>query len=209
MKVKIGPYLTYYGPYQIVNLLRFFGVPQQTRENLAERLIGTWVGRLCEKVHEWRNSKRVYVRIDETDTWNFAETLAHIILPMLEQHKKNTPGAPDVDDEDVPEYLRRSAAPPVDETTGETDELWHFRWQWVLDEMIWAFSQINDPDNEDHFWSSEWHAAFENPDMEAALAAMREKPESEIFDRAGYEAHHARINRGTTLFGKYYRSLWE
>lgn len=209
MKVKIGPYATYYGPYQIVGILKFVGVPKQTRENFAEWLTETWFGRLCERIQLWRNSKRVYVRIDNTDTWNFAETLAHIILPMLEQHKKNNHGSPSVDDEDVPAYLRRSAAPPVDETSGNTDELWHFRWQWVLDEMIWAFSQINDPNNEDHFWSREWHEAFDDPDMENALAAVREKSESEIFDRAGYEAHHARINRGTTLFGKYYRSLWE
>lgn len=209
MKVIIKPLKPYCGPYQITGLLRFIGVSEQTQKNLAEWLIGTWFGRLCETIHGWRKRRRVYVRIDGTDTWNMAETLADIILPMLEQYKQNNHGSPAVDDEDVPTYLRRTAAPPVDETSGDTDELWHFRWQWVLDEMIWAFQQITDPENEDYFWSPEWHAAFEDPDMEKAMAAIRSKPESEIFDREGYEAHHARINRGTTLFGKYYRSLWE
>lgn len=209
MKVIIKPYKPYWGPYQIAGLLRFIGVSKQTYNNLAEWLIGTWFGRFCEYIADRRRRKRVYVRIDETDTWNMAETLADIILPMLEQHKQNNQGSASVDDEDVPSYLRRTAAPPVDESSGETDELWHFRWQWVLDEMIWAFSQIADPKNEDQFWSPEWHEAFEDPDMETAMAAIRAKPESEIFDRVGYDAHHARINRGTTLFGKYYRSLWE
>jgi hypothetical protein len=49
--------------------------------------------------------------------------------------------------------------------------------------MIWAFTQILDDDADDPFFK-------------------------DGFDLAGYNAHNARIQSGTILFGKYYRSLW-
>jgi hypothetical protein len=210
MKVYVGPYVSHLGSRQLADrVLRFCFFPEAWRTRVGDWLATTWLETLCEKINAWRIKRRTRVTIHEYDTWNMAETLADIILPMLEQHKQNNHGSPRVDDEDVPVYLRRAAAPPVDESSGDTDELWHFRWQWVLDEIIWAFSQITDPNNEDQFWSREWHEAFEYPDIEVSINYIRSKPESDMFDREGYEAHHARINRGTTLFGKYYRSLWE
>ncbi len=82
--------------------------------------------------------QKISVKIDPWDTWSMDVTLAHIILPMLKQLKETKQGAPYVDDEDVPEHLRKSAAPPT-ENEWDTDDNHFKRWDYVLDEMIFAF----------------------------------------------------------------------
>lgn len=88
-----------------------------------------------------RKNRRVDVHIDKYDTYNMDHTLAHIIVPMLEQLKATTTGAPPVEFKDVPEELH----PPEEQipklyTHGVTDDNYFKRWNWVLDEMIWAFT---------------------------------------------------------------------
>lgn len=86
---------------------------------------------------------RQEVELDEFDTWGMDSTLSHIIVPMLEQLKATKHGAPHVDNEDVPEELHM----PADYNwghTGKTDENWFARWDYVLDQMIWAMTQIRD-----------------------------------------------------------------
>ena len=71
--------------------------------------------------------------------WNY--TLAHIILPMLKQLRKDKHGAPCVDDKDVPKELRSTAAPPKKHEWDVDDN--HFkRWDWVMGEMIVAFEMV-------------------------------------------------------------------
>ena len=78
------------------------------------------------------------IHIDQYDTWSMDCTLALIIAPMLKQLKESTHGAPFTDNEDVPEELRSET-----DTLGLGDT--HFqKWDWILDEMIWAFSNYND-----------------------------------------------------------------
>ena len=79
-----------------------------------------------------------YVKIDRYDTWSMDSTLAPIILPMLKQLKKDKHGAPFVDDEDVPEELKSTSA-PAKENEYDTDAHHFARWDWVMDEMIFAF----------------------------------------------------------------------
>ena len=78
------------------------------------------------------------VHIDRYDTWSMDHTLADIILPMLRQLKEAKHGAPFTDDSDVPEYLRSYMAQPK-ENEWDTDSLHFMRWDWILDEMIFAF----------------------------------------------------------------------
>jgi hypothetical protein len=76
-------------------------------------------------------------------------TLAHIILPMLKQLNKVKHGAPNVDDEDVPEELKSTSAPPK-EDVWDTDANHFKRWDWVMNEMIWAFEyKLKDTDLDD------------------------------------------------------------
>jgi hypothetical protein len=92
-----------------------------------------------------------YVRIDRWDTWSMDSTLAAIVLPMLRQLQDTKHGAPHVDDEDVPEVLRSTAAEPK-ENEWDTDSNHFLRWDWVLDEMIWAFEQKVADDAEGQFF---------------------------------------------------------
>ena len=84
--------------------------------------------------------QKVSVKIDPWDTWSMDHTLAHIVVPMLFQLKKTKHGAPHVDSEDVPEHLR----PTQEELAaynkdGTTDDKFFVRWDWVMDEIIFAF----------------------------------------------------------------------
>lgn len=155
---------------------------------------------LC--VDRWvsdHTKRKICVKIHDYDVWSMDSTLAPIILPMLKLLKVKKQGAPSVDDDDVPEELRSTAVPPVDIDTGHTDANWFKRWEWVMDEMIWAFEQINDENSDDKFFE---HEAVDDPDD--ALDPSKCK-----FDKKGYEAHQFRIDRGLRLFGKYFRGLWD
>lgn len=90
-----------------------------------------------------KGERKVIVKIDKEDTWAAYITLAHIIHPLLIELKKTKHGVPFTDDEDVPEgqNLRSTEAPPI-KHTWDADDNFFKRWEWIIDEMIWAFNQI-------------------------------------------------------------------
>ena len=147
------------------------------------------------------------VRIDRYDTWSMDHTLADIILPMLKQLDATKHGAPHVDDEDVPEYLRSHMAQPK-EHEWDTDSLWHMRWDWVLAEMIWAFEQKVKDDAEGQFFD---HSAYENDNVPIKewLADINNRASKVKYDEAGHQVWLARKANGLRLFGKYYEALWD
>jgi hypothetical protein len=139
------------------------------------------------------------IAIDKYDTWSMDHTLAMIIVPMLKQLKATKHGSPLVDDEYVPEHLRSTAAPPKEHEWDVDDN--HFkRWDYVLDEMIWAMEQIVDDNDEDPFYD------MSNVNEEAGIM---EQIDAILCDRAGLQKHHERINNGTKLFGIFFQSLWD
>ena len=215
MRVYIGPYKNWFGPYQLAEKLCFWAkktevdvwghkdypdyvfklgewfaygkwrgideAPRTTRNEETE----TWLYKLMQW-YDNKKSRKVKVRIDPYDTWSMDTTLAIIILPMLKQLKETKHGSPIVDMEDVPEYMRTTDTPDYSEQltfdwyNDESDDQKckcdiHTRWNWVMDEMIWAFEVLNDSDKT-------W--AFE---------AEEDK----------------RFNNALRLFGKYYRGLWD
>jgi len=93
------------------------------------------IGRYPKKSNRERKIK---VQIDPWDTWSMDHTLAYIVVPMLKQLKETKHGAPYVDDSDVPEHLTKAAAPPPKDEW-DVDENHFKRWDWVMDEMIFAF----------------------------------------------------------------------
>jgi hypothetical protein len=84
--------------------------------------------------------------IHSWDTWSMDHTLSYIIVPMLKQLKETKHGAPAVEFKDVPEELMPSDSEAVKKlyTHGETDDNYFKRWDYVLDEMIWAFTYKRD-----------------------------------------------------------------
>lgn len=188
MKVKIGPYPNWFGPYQLCDLLRFIGVSEKTRRN--------WASKINEKPFQWFHDtfqkRKVKIRIDYYDVWSMDHTLALIILPMLKLLKVNKHGSPIVDDEDVPEELRRTSAPPC-ENEWDTDEFFHARWDWVMNEMIWAFEMISTDDDWEH---------------NVLITGTKDETGRKIM----WETHkktQERISNGFRLFGKYYQDLWD
>ena len=164
-----------------------------------------WLTKVCQgwaKIASFFNRKIDYVKIDYWDTWNMDSSLSQIILPMLKQLKARKHGAPYVDDEDVPPKLRSTtkAAQKAKKEEWDTDGNHFKRWDYVLDEMIWAFEQLNDDDHDSKFFD---HSKVdESGDLNRQMSQIK-------FDKKGYKAHHERISNGTRLFGKYYRSLWD
>lgn len=143
MKVYIGRYPKYIGPYHVSNAFRYIGIPESVCDS-----IGDWLSEFS--FFNWLDSKRkrkIKIRIDNYDTWNMDYTLALIILPMLKQLKENekTGSLFSVDNEDVPKKLRSKKVkdPYAD---AESVEAMFKKWNWIMDEMIFAFDQILEDD---------------------------------------------------------------
>jgi hypothetical protein len=153
--------------------------------------------------------RKIKVRVDYYDVWSADHTLALIIHPVLLKLKEVKHGSPFVDNEDVPEHLR-SIQVSERENKWDVDENYEARWNWVLDEMIWAFEQCTKEDNgEDQFYSGEVDLLFVK-DEETGLSRVIDGPKSTFkIDSEGEKAHYARIKNGHRLFGKYYFGLWD
>lgn len=236
MKIKIGPYKNWFGPYQLAKALCFWVKKRPDEDGLMDKPrwvhnFGEWlahgsvepepeVGEVRSFTRErhntllyrfllWLDSKRarkIYVHIDRWDTWSMDNTLAHIILPMLKQLNDTKHGAPWVDDEDVPEEFRSTSVPPK-ENDWDTDDNHFKRWDWVLAEMIFAFESKLDDSWEDQFHTGEFDFAFKK--LENGMSEMVRGPNNTSkVDWEGKEAYQKRISNGFRLFGKYYESLW-
>ena len=166
-----------------------------------------------------------YVKIDKYDTWSMDHTLADIILPMLKQLRDTKHGSPLVDLEDVPEELRMVGHEDAssqftldldnpEEYGKDSWELTHRRWEWVLNEMIFAFEHHVDETWEEAFSTGvhdlihvpcEW---YENG--KPKLYSLEHGPNhTHKCDYEGMRKVYARIDNGFRLFGKYYRGLWD
>lgn len=176
MKVYIGKYKNHWvSPYKIIEKVFFW----KDWDNISYD--EPWVERLADILDPFCQSynytmekffpRKVKIRIDYWDTWNMDDTLSLIILPMLKQLKETKHGSAVVDDQDVPDHIKSSDV--------------HDRWDWVMNEMIWAFEQINNDDYDDVYFV----------DGQIDVDKMKEVED--------------RISNGLRLFGKYYRGLWD
>jgi hypothetical protein len=217
MRVYINKYRNHWlSPYTILEKVFFW------REiDYEEPLIDKWSDRLnpiCEairKVLDKVNPKIDYVKIDYWDTWSMDNTLAPIILPMLKQLRETKQGSPFVDLEDVPEHLRTTGTQEYDEQSVfdfyKEDKSYdddypniHSRWEWVLDEMIWAFEQKADDDAEAQFFDhSECDDEKKPWDNDGNYVSKLK------VDWDGLKAWQKRKENGFRLFGKYYEGLWD
>jgi hypothetical protein len=184
-------------------------------EKWSERLVP--VSQAIQWVWDRVHPEIKAIKIDYWDTWSMDHTLSPIILPMLRQLKEVKHGGPHVEDEDVPEHLRSTAAPPK-ENDWDTDENWFKRWDWVMGEMIFAFECKVDDSWEDAFRSGDhdmlWipvdAAGNQVPKGEHKFYQMKDGPKNTYkCDYDGMRVVEARIQNGFRLFGKYYQALWD
>lgn len=244
MKVKIGKYKGWFGPYQLAEAIMFW-VPKEKDEygfpHTADRVhkFGEWlahgsiepepeVGEVSSwgedrpetwvyKLLKWIDSKKkrkISVHIDKWDTWNMETTLGYIVRPMLKQLKETTHGAPWVDDEDVPERLRSTSAPALTEeekNVGAVDDNHFKRWEYVLDEMIFAFESLtggSDEDWEFKFTTGEYD--YRSVKQEDGNYLMVHGPDHTAeTDWDARKEYAERVKNGFRLFGKYFQNLWD
>ena len=136
------------------------------------------------------------VEIDKWDTWNCDMTLAKIIYPLLIEYKETTHSYSYVDNEDVPFELRcisdNDRIPGQGELfpLNDSEDADLKKWNYVLDKMIESFGLLaND-------WESDYYEQLDElQDIRVTLAEIR--------------AIEERIQEGITLFGKYYRGIWD
>ena len=217
MKVYTNKYRYHWlSPYTILEKVFFW------REiDYKEPLIDKWSDRLqpiCEalrKVLDKVHPKIDYVKIDYWDTWSMDNTLSPIILPMLKQLRETKHGSPFVDLEDVPEHLRTTGTQEYenqfvfdfykeDKTYDDDYPDIHARWEWVLDEMIWAFEQKADDDAEGRFFDHSECGDDKFPWDNDGTYQSKLK-----VDWVGLKAWQKRKENGFRLFGKYYEALWD
>jgi hypothetical protein len=208
MKVKIGKYTDRLvcnihsnhmeKKYGLVNWPEVQDRKDDMLESIADRVQSVY------NVFNWlwfdRRTQKVKVRIDKWDTWSMDSTLAPIILPMLVQLKETKHGSPNVDDEDVPKRLRSTKKQQEKyNKDGSTDPKFFERWDWIMDEMIWAFEQKA---------RDRWEEDYYGPYIEGEDGKML-SGHFEWTDDKGRQAHQERMTNGFKLFGKYFESLWD
>ena len=143
MKVNIGPYKSWFGPYQIAEKILFWkDKDDDVVYELGEKLNNIkWLYKLCN----WVGSKKkrtVKVHIDHYDTWSLDHTLALVILHALKKFKEDNTGfpcgiRPDPNGE-------TETGKPCGNCGCEKE------WDIILDKMIWSFEQIANDEAEYH-----------------------------------------------------------
>jgi hypothetical protein len=117
----------------------------------------------------------------------------------------------------VPEELKSTSA-PAKENEWDTDENWFKRWDWVMDEMIFAFEHKLNRDWEDAYRKGEHDMQWvpvdkdgnEVPKADAKFFQMKRGPNDTYeCDYDGMQLVENRIANGFRLFGKYYQGLWD
>ena len=220
MKIYFNKYRYHWlSPYKICEFVCFwreidYDEPWVVRVNaILEPVMG-----VCMKFLDIVHPKINYVKIDTWDTWSMDATLSPIILPMLKQLNKDKHGAPLTDDEDVPPTLRSTtkSAQKAKKHEWDTDGNHFRRWEWIMGEMIWAFEQLQP----EYDWAEQYHTGVcdivwvPSKELDAngkpLTYEMKDGPNhTRKWEKKGYIKHNARIDNGTRLFGRYFRSLWD
>jgi len=220
VKVYINNYRDHWlSPYTIMTTVLFYKKwtdPEFDLYDDKNDKYTDWLVKPMELVRKFLDvihPKIEYVKIDRWDTWSMDSTLGMIALPMLKQLQASKHGAPFVDDEDVPEELKSTSA-PAKENEWDTDDNHFKRWDWVMDEMIFAF---------EHHVNREWEESYRsgNIDWKSEACAWDENGKATLYrqvdgpnntyecDYEGMKVIEGRIRNGFKLFGKYYQNLWD
>ena len=222
MKVYLNkPKYHWISPYVILKKICFWEKDDDVfynHENKPNHKYDKWVERLvpiCKAIQwVWNkvDPKIEYIKVDSWDTWSMDQSLAPIILPMLKQLKATKHGYGMIDDEDVPKELRSIYALPKNEW--EWDGNAEARFDWVLDEMIFAFEHIVDDSWEKEFCSGEIDHKMVpcgwDDEGKPTLYTMEHGPNhTYVCDYEGMKEVNKRIDNGLRLFGVHFRTLWD
>lgn len=133
--------------------------------------------------------KKDFIIIESHDVWSVDSTLAKIIVPLLKEYRNNLTGYPvSIDLKDVPKELR-------------DEEDMSKAWEYIVDEMIWAFSQ------KDTDWENQFYVLRTDIDYKEINIPIKEELWAKN-DKKGHDKYYRRIQKGYKLFGRYYDNLW-
>ena len=182
MKILIGAYVNFLGPYQIAEKILFwldkyeddrvygFGTWLATDKNGND----SWLMKTCRWIHS-KQKRKVKVKIHNYDTWDVDSTLNLIIHPLLVEFVKNVHSTASVDKEDVAEELHSTYGEYSESDGGMNANFSHEAWLYVLNEMIWAF----DPEWDDKYGFRAAGYSYE----EYKKAADRQQKSYELFGK--------------------------
>ena len=218
-------------PYTILKTVCFWEKDEDVFYNLEEKPNAPyekWVNLLTpicvaiQKVLNVIHPKIDYVKIHKYDTWSFDHSLAKIVLPALKKLKEDKHGSPYVDLDLVPEELRYIGTEDYDaqccfdfyhEDKADTYPMIEKRWNYVLDEMIFAFEHLLDDSWEEEFKSGtidKIHVPCAwDENGKPTMYEMKNGPNDTY--KCDYDAIfkvHERMDNGFRLFGIHYRNLW-
>jgi hypothetical protein len=239
MKVRIGPYTDWFGPYQLAELLCFwakeekdeYGIPRKPDwvHNFGEWLAHGSVEPEAEvgEIRSWdrertttwlyrflmwiesKKKRKIEIHIDRWDTWSMDHTLALIVLPMLKQLKATKHGAPQVDIDDVPAHLKPTKKALKAYEKDGTTD------EQFFDRWDWVMSEMIFAF--DSKVNDGWEDQFETgtsdiqwKTLEGGMSEMIRGPnDTKVYDWEGRKKYEERIANGFRLFGKYYQNLWD
>lgn len=228
MKVNIGKYVEWIGPYQIAEKLMFWEdkYDENYNTNMKVHNFGTWLAggedhdswlmKVCNWYHN-KKKRKVKIHIDDYDHWNAHNTASMILLPLFKKLKQHKHGSGFIADEDVPAWIRSdspkawTAISESDRQNGYSDNFLHERYNWVLNEILWALEQDQpECDWEDKYWKIQpvMDLSKHPEDEGKASVPLRWKVEGEC-DWEGRKAHQKRIDNGFRLMGKYWETFWD
>lgn len=238
MKINIGPYKNWFGPYQLAEALCFWAkdVKDEHGFNSKPDWIHTFGDFLAHGTAALKDKKR---RDVFNDNEKLPESLLYRALKWIDFKKKrrvyiridkydtwNMDGTLSMIILPMLKQLKatKHGSPNVESEdvpeelrmSDENDyDVIHRRWTWVLDEMIWAFEQHQpDVDWEAQYTTGEIDFRSEpcnwNADGKPTLYQLKEGPKhTAVTDWEARGAHQKRIDNGFRLFGKYYQGLWD
>lgn len=216
MKAYIGPYLTWWGPYQIADLLQKVGVSEDRCYEIGKWLSETWVNTVCEWIHK-RRVRDISVRVDPWDSWSADATIATIAVPIIKQLQKTKHGIPgrlSAGEEFDAEKIRRyndilgndDYSEEGKEQRSKDYEEAEAIWDEVVNEMIFGLEACYVEGHEPDFWIKKpQYLTKDCPDKPGFKEFIRNGE----LDHAAYEAYHTRVQNGLILFGRYFKTLWD
>ena len=201
MKIYIGKYKnTWISPYVILEKFFWFRKNYDAHENRPPK----WLQTICEwnvNFLDTINPRIEFVKIDKYDVWNMDHTMSMILYPMFKQLKETKQGAPHIQDEDVPDYLKSMNAPRIKDEW-DVDDNFFLRWEYVLDEIIWALEQYT------YDWEDQYKYGIS--DLIFTSSGIEQGPNhTRKYDREGMEKHQKRMTNGFRLMGVYWQGFWD
>lgn len=159
--------------------------------------------------------RKIDIRIDKWDLWDFRSSVGLIILEWLKQFKDyNKHGVPG----DMPAFsqTQESYTPQMAFDFYIKDNppysLAEKEWDDILEKMIWSFDEIINETNGDCYWTvkpeADWDDLRDDTPNENGFYELKWKVEGKL-DKTKMQQYNDRIQEGLDLFAKYCVNLWD